>query len=299
MRIGETRYRWEFRLGPAETADDYNDTGRLHPLLTPWTKDIPAARLKIVRVAEYTFRAQVADRWRDRRVFLLGDAAHLTPPFIGQGLCAGLRDAANLTWKLSWVIGGVMPESALDTYEAERKPHARAMIRLADLVGTAMTEGGELGNFLRRALMPRLHRLPGVARFILDSETPALRRSSLVVRPRLRPAQAGRLCPNAPLDGGRRFDDAAAGRFALVTAREPTPAEHAAIERRGAVCIVAHAGTDLHRWLRRGRVHAAVVRPDGTVLRTGHDLTELWAALPDAAPKPRRSPTSNDGIRPG
>ena len=63
-----------------------------------------ADELRLVRAAEYTFRAQIADRWRDRHVFLLGDAAHLTPPFIGQGLCAGLRDAMNLSWKLAGVL---------------------------------------------------------------------------------------------------------------------------------------------------------------------------------------------------
>src|SRR6476619_282548 len=88
MRIGPTRYRWEFRLAAGETAEDYRDIALLHPLLAPWTGNLPVDRLEIGRVAEYTFRAQVADHWRDRRVFLLGDAAHLTPPFIGQGLCA-------------------------------------------------------------------------------------------------------------------------------------------------------------------------------------------------------------------
>ena len=140
MRVGDTRYRWEFRLGAGETADDYRDIARLHPLHRargPVTSR--STGCEIVRVAEYTFRAQLADRWRDRRVFLLGDAAHLTPPFIGQGMGAGLRDAANLAWKLAGVLAGRLPETVLDTYQAERKPHARALIRLAKLVGTAMT----------------------------------------------------------------------------------------------------------------------------------------------------------------
>ena len=84
-----------------------------------------------MRVAEYTFRAQIADRWRRGNVFLLGDAAHLTPPFIGQGMGAGLRDAMNLAWKLAGVLDGDLPPSVLDSYEQERKPHARQMIRLA------------------------------------------------------------------------------------------------------------------------------------------------------------------------
>lgn len=164
---------------------------RMHPLLAPWTRDIPVEALEVVRIAEYTFRARLADRWRDRRVFLLGDAAHLTPPFIGQGLCAGLRDAANLAWKLAGVLDDSLPSSVLDSYQAERKPHARAMIRLAKLIGTAMTQGSELGNLLRRIVVPRLCLLPGLSRRVLDSETPALRRSGLVVRPRVRRTLGG------------------------------------------------------------------------------------------------------------
>jgi 3-(3-hydroxy-phenyl)propionate hydroxylase len=286
MRIGDTRYRWEFRLGATETADDYRDLTRLHPLIAGWTKSTPLDQLHIVRVAEYTFRAQIADRWRDRRIFLLGDAAHLTPPFIGQGMGAGLRDAANLAWKLAAVLSGDLPEhlanTYLDTYEAERKPHARAMIRLAKLIGTVMTGGGELGKLTRRLVAPRLQHLPGVKDHVLDSRTPPLRRTTLVARPRLRRTSAGQLCPNTAVDAAHRFDDLAAGRFALVTTMAPTPAQECEIERRGAVVITAAPGSDLHRWLRRGRTRAALVRPDGTVQRTAsalapllHDLTPL------------------------
>src|SRR6185369_13493945 len=111
-----------------ETADDYRRIEQILPLLAPWTGAIAADRLELMRVTDYTFRAQVAERWRDRRVFLLGDAAHLTPPFIGQGMGAGLRDAMNVAWKLAGVLDGTLPETVLDTYEIERKHHARAMI---------------------------------------------------------------------------------------------------------------------------------------------------------------------------
>jgi 2-polyprenyl-6-methoxyphenol hydroxylase-like FAD-dependent oxidoreductase len=121
MRIGETRYRWEFRLRPGETAADYASIADLRPLIARWVKDAPTRDLELVRVAEYTFRAQLADRWRDRNIFILGDAAHLTPPFIGQGMGAGLRDAANLSWKLAGVLSGSLPPSVLDTYEQETK----------------------------------------------------------------------------------------------------------------------------------------------------------------------------------
>ncbi|MEW2418461.1 bifunctional 3-(3-hydroxy-phenyl)propionate/3-hydroxycinnamic acid hydroxylase [Streptomyces sp. NPDC046866] len=284
MRIAERRYRWEFQLLPDERADDYRDMSRLHPLIRPWTGNLPADELQLVRTAEYTFRAQIADHWRKQRIFLLGDAAHLTPPFIGQGMGAGLRDAANLAWKLAAVLDGRLPEHVLDSYEAERKPHARSMITLAKLVGTAMTAGGDTGSALRRLLAPRLHRLPGLSSRILDSRTPALHRSALVDRGRLGLGLAGRLCPNAPLSDGRRLDDLAAGRYALVTSAAATPALRSEVHDRGGVLVTAPPGTALHRWLRRGRTAAALVRPDGTVQRTAPDPKALCALLP--APRP-------------
>jgi 3-(3-hydroxy-phenyl)propionate hydroxylase len=131
--------------------------------------------------------------------------------------------------------------------------------------------------------VPRLHLLPGLKQQILSSETPALHRSALVARPRLRlpPSLAGTLCPNAVLDDGRRFDEVAAGRFAVVTCDEPDTTQRAEIARRGAVLLTARPGTTLYRWLQRGRARAAVVRPDGTVLRVGRRLRAICAALPD------------------
>ena len=109
MRIGPTRYRWEFRLLPGETADDFRSLEALKPLISPWTSRVDDDELELIRVTEYTFRAQIADRWRRGNIFLLGDAAHLTPPFIGQGMGAGVRDAMNLAWKLAGVIAGDLP----------------------------------------------------------------------------------------------------------------------------------------------------------------------------------------------
>ncbi|GAB4061028.1 bifunctional 3-(3-hydroxy-phenyl)propionate/3-hydroxycinnamic acid hydroxylase MhpA [Catellatospora paridis] len=285
MRIGTTRHRWEFQLTPGQTADDFRDMTRLHPLIARWTGDVPVDRLRIVRMAEYTFRAQVADRWRDRRVFLLGDAAHLTPPFIGQGMAAGLRDAMNLAWKLAAVLDGTLPEAVLHTYQTERAAHARSMIKLARLIGVVMTDSGPLGALLRSAVVPWLHVLPVIKKMTAGSQTPALRRSALVVRARLRRALAGHLCPNALLDDGRRFDDVAAGRFALVTSAEPSPAEQADIAGVEVVVVHAAPGSELHRWLRQGRAHTALIRPDGTVLSAGHSPSALVGQLRAFAPQ--------------
>ncbi|MEV5834160.1 bifunctional 3-(3-hydroxy-phenyl)propionate/3-hydroxycinnamic acid hydroxylase [Nocardia sp. NPDC052112] len=287
MRIGTTRYRWEFQLRPGETAAYFNDSTNLHPLIAPWTGNTPPDALRLVRVAEYTFRAQLADRWRCGRIFLLGDAAHLTPPFIGQGMGAGLRDAANLAWKLAGVLADNLPASVLDTYEIERKPHAHAMIRLAKFTGRAMTDGGELGNLLRRLIAPRLHRLPGFTELVTDGQTPPLHRSETVVAHRFYRGLAGKLVPNTLLDG-RRFDDIAAGRFAIITVVEPTPEQRREIEQRGGVIVIARPV--LRRWL--GRRHGALVRPDGTVQRTSRQLSDLIADLPGC-----KAPASDDYSR--
>ncbi|MBW0011351.1 MAG: bifunctional 3-(3-hydroxy-phenyl)propionate/3-hydroxycinnamic acid hydroxylase [Pseudonocardiales bacterium] len=293
MRVSTTHHRWEFRLLPGETADDYRCIDRLHRLIAPWTRGIGVDQLEIMRVAEYTFRAQVADRWRDRQVFLLGDAAHLTPPFIGQGMGAGMRDAMNLAWKLAGVLRGDLPGSVLETYQAERKPHVRTMIRRAELMGIAMTAGGEAGSLVRRVVAPRLQHLSGLRLPVWDfpTETPPLGRSDLAVRPPLRRTLAGRLCPNARLDEGRRFDDVAAGRFAVVTCTDPSAAQRAQVGQQGGALVVTPPGSELDRWLRRGRSTAAIVRPDATVLRAGRDLSALCAALP-ASSAHRATPVS-------
>jgi 3-(3-hydroxy-phenyl)propionate hydroxylase len=280
MRIGDSRYRWEFRLLPGESAADFSSLDALLPLIAPWVSGVPFGELELLRAAEYTFRAQLADRWRDRNVFLLGDAAHLTPPFIGQGLCAGLRDAMNLSWKLAAVLDGALPEDVLDSYEAERRPHARALIRLARLMGVLMTQGGRGGDLVRRLLAPRLHHVPGLRAKLLDSETPALHRSALVERPRWRRAVAGRLCPNAALADGRRLDETVGNRFAVITATRLTDSQRDTVTSRGAVVLDATAGTALHDWLTVNHTSAVLVRPDRTVMAAGRDVARICASTP-------------------
>ncbi|MGE5696525.1 MAG: bifunctional 3-(3-hydroxy-phenyl)propionate/3-hydroxycinnamic acid hydroxylase [Candidatus Sericytochromatia bacterium] len=280
MRIGDRRYRWEFRLLPDETADHYETMAALYPLIRPWVEGIAPEQLELLRVAEYTFRAQVADRWRRDNMFILGDAAHLTPPFIGQGLCAGLRDAMNLAWKVAGAVNGWLPDSALDSYEQERKPHARYMIRFALAMGAAMTAGGEAGNFLRRVVAPRLHLIPGVREKIVDSTTPALHGSALVVKARGRGQLAGSLCPNPVLADGQRLDTLVGPRFAVITKAALSPSQRDDLERRGAVLVPAHPGTELDLWLRNSRARAALVRPDKTVMRAGRDIDEILRAVP-------------------
>ena len=275
MRIGPARYRWEFQLLAGETADEFDTLGALQPLIAPWTDEVAITDLTLLRVTEYTFRAQIADRWRRGNIFILGDAAHLTPPFVGQGMGAGIRDAANLAWKIAGVHDGTLAADVLDSYEQERKPHAQQMIRLALGVGWAMTGGGNVGNAVRRVVLPRLRFLPGLRDRVVDSTTPPLRRSALVAKSGSR--LTGRLCPNMPLPEGNRLDDVLGTGFALITTRWPDAADEASLRHRGVTVLVAEPGTVLAAWLRRGRATVALVRPDRTVARAGRDLTALCA----------------------
>jgi 2-polyprenyl-6-methoxyphenol hydroxylase-like FAD-dependent oxidoreductase len=277
MRIGTARYRWEFRLLAGECADDFGTLTALRPLIRPWTAAVEDHELTLLRVTEYTFRAQVAERWSRGSIFILGDAAHLTPPFIGQGMGAGVRDAMNLAWKIAGVHHGVLAPDVLDTYEQERKPHTRSLIRLALNVGRAMTGGARVGNAARRLVLPRLRFVPGLRDKVVDSTTPALASSALVCRSRL----GGTLCPNPLLRDGQRLDDALGTGFALITSRRPGAADEAALRRRGVVVHITQPGDTLARWLRGGRATAALVRPDRTVMRAGRDVSALCAEAAD------------------
>jgi 3-(3-hydroxy-phenyl)propionate hydroxylase len=174
MRIGPDRYRWEFQLLDGETSADFERVPALRRLIGPWVRTVPDERLTVLKCGEYTFRARVARRWRADRVLLAGDAAHVTPPFIGQGMCAGLRDAHNLAWKVAAVLRGDAEPGLLDSYEAERKPHATVMIKRAKAMGQVMTGGGRVATLARRRLMPKVARSRFLGRIVLDSRTPAL-----------------------------------------------------------------------------------------------------------------------------
>ncbi|MFF2078085.1 bifunctional 3-(3-hydroxy-phenyl)propionate/3-hydroxycinnamic acid hydroxylase [Kitasatospora sp. NPDC058162] len=292
MRVGEDRYRWEFRLRDGDEP--------VRELVAPWLPPSWDGDFEVLRKAQYTFRARIADRWRRGRVFLLGDAAHLTPPFIGQGLCAGLRDAHNLTWKLAHVLGQGGDERLLDTYESERKPHARHLVRLAVLMGWAMTGGQDGAAALRRNVLATACRLPGLAAALGRDLSPRLTAGPLVRR-RLRGGLAGRHCPQPSIsvDGRRvRLDEYLGDSFTILTAADPAPSVRALAHALG-VQVVPVAGLDdgtLAAWLRGGRADAVLLRPDRVVLDVvpvgGHDFTDTagWAHLLHSTRSPRPLP---------
>ena len=137
-----TRRRWEFQLREGETREEMLEPSRIAELLKPWgTPD----QLHVDRAAVYRFHAAVADTFRRGNVFLVGDAAHQMPPFNGQGMCTGMRDADNLTWKLAHVANGLAGDALLDTYDSERRPHAAGQVEHSADAGrliNAIAEGG-------------------------------------------------------------------------------------------------------------------------------------------------------------
>ena len=262
MPVTGDRYRWEFRLRARESAADLAAPARLQALVAPFG----ATENEVLRAAEYVFRAQVADRWRDRRVLLAGDAAHLTPPFIGQALGLGLRDAHQLSWKLAQVLAGAAGGDLLDTYQAEREPHARALIRVALLLGGLMTGGGRAAALVRPAVVAAVRRIPAVAELGTSSRTPPLRRGPLVRRRgRAGRRLAGRLLPqpSVMLDGRScRLDDVlgdGAGRVELLgDGRLRVTADGRSVE------VTDPAGV-LPRWFRSAGARSVEVRPDRIV----------------------------------
>ncbi|MFD0524276.1 FAD-dependent monooxygenase [Paractinoplanes durhamensis] len=269
MRIGPDRYRFEIRLHDDESPDDFAGLAELRVLIDPWAGAVPDDQLEILRATEYTFRAGIADTWRDRRILIAGDAAHLTPPFIGQGMCAGLRDAMNLAWKLAAVIDGHASATLLDSYQAERRPHAETLIRLAVILGRAMTGGGAAAAVARRAILAVVRHVPGVAAKVLDATSPRL--EGPLVDKRLAGKARGTLLPLVRV-GPDLVDRLLGPGFAVVaiTGTDLPDRVH-----RVLVDPVHQLGV----WLEDLDASWALIRPDRTVHAVGRSTAALAPAL--------------------
>ncbi|MFN3767052.1 MAG: bifunctional 3-(3-hydroxy-phenyl)propionate/3-hydroxycinnamic acid hydroxylase [Ectopseudomonas guguanensis] len=161
------RERWEFMLQPGETRERMESPESIARLMAPW---IDARDLQIERKAVYRFHARCCERFSKGRVFLVGDAAHITPPFVGQGLVAGLRDVANLGWKLAWVLRGQASSAILESYDTERRPHAKAMIDMAKFMGRLVMPRNRLSAVLIHGLMRALALTPATRRYFEELE---------------------------------------------------------------------------------------------------------------------------------
>ena len=258
------RERWEFMLGPGETAEQMERDDEIAKLLAPWGDP---ADMCIERKAVYRFHARCCDSFRRGRVFLAGDAAHITPPFVGQGLVSGLRDAANLSWKLAWVLRGSAAPAVLDSYDVERRPHAKAMIDLARMLGQLVRPRYPLKAIFMHGLMRALRLVPPLRRFIDGMKLKPLHR----YREGLFLKDGERLCRGAWLPQG------------LV--RSPNGAYCLSDEALGDQLALVGFGVDPRRHLaRRGRRCVAgdrrKRRPDRDA-RTGHSPRRRRLGGPD------------------
>jgi 3-(3-hydroxy-phenyl)propionate hydroxylase len=155
--------RYEFMLHPHERDEDLLAPEMVRHLMETHEA---APQSRIVRTVVYTFHARLADRWREGRVLLAGDAAHLTPPFAGQGMNSGLRDANNLAWKLAAVTRGELGPGLLDSYERERRDHAWAMIEFALNIGRVLAPPNALAAWAIETLFRMLDYFPAARDYI-------------------------------------------------------------------------------------------------------------------------------------
>lgn len=158
--------RWEFMVFAHEDEQAIASPDSVRRLLAPYVADPQA--VEIVRARTYTHHSRVADRFVVGRVALVGDAAHLSPPWIGQGLNAGLRDVGNLAWKLAGIVQGRLQPSVLQSYHHERYRHAKAMIDLADIFGAMLMPTSRVKAWLRDCFFSAVRLMPGVKNYVLQ-----------------------------------------------------------------------------------------------------------------------------------
>ena len=224
----ERTRRFEFKLVEDETDEDLLDPAMVQRLLRTHGAD-PNATLR--RKVVYRFHARVAPRWAFNRGFLAGDAAHLTPPFAGQGMNSGIRDAHNLAWKLAAVLGGRAGPGLLDTYEQERKDHIWQMIHLALRMGRVMSPSSWLNGFLTQTGFLALNVWPPARDYVAQMKykpPPRFNAGFLIPDGKGRRTLVGRLLPQPMVRraNGQEalLDEVLGNRFALLL-RTVRPAE--------------------------------------------------------------------------
>jgi len=220
--------RFEFMLHDGEEDEAVLAPSHVEKLLRLYGSDDQAV---LKRKVVYTFHARMADRWRAGRVFLAGDAAHLMPPFAGQGMNSGVRDAHNLAWKLAAVVSGRLGESLLDTYESERRDHAAAMTQLAIRMGRVMMPRNRLAALAMQTFFRALALYPAARAYFAEMKykpKPRFHRGFLLPSKSARKESLlGRLFPQALVMTGAGvalLDDLLGDGFVLL-APPGTPAQ--------------------------------------------------------------------------
>src|SRR6476661_187557 len=299
--------RWELKILPHEKPEEFQDDARVREVLAGFV-DIDA--IELWRSAVYRFHALVAAQWNRNRIFLLGDCAHQMPPFLGQGMCAGIRDAANLIWKLLLVEKAGASPAVLSTYQDERKTHVQNVVTQAKelglIIGELDVEAANRRDARLRAERvsgePVRHRLiPPLTRGLLDRDQrgePTRAAGSLFPQPRVETSD-GRIAlmddilpPVFPVISGSADPQAALGEREsallrrLGALRVVLRSIDAGPDAPGQDVITLRAKDDLFAsWLVETGATAAVIRPDRYVYGvagTASQLTQLIRSLEDA-----------------
>lgn len=288
--------RWEIKLLPGEEPEGFGTPDNVLAVLKDFTD---VSRIDIWRSAVYRFHALLGETWSTGRIFLMGDAVHQTPPFLGQGLCAGIRDASNLAWKLAMVLGGQAHASLLDSYETERKPHVRAVVALAKEFGEIIGEL-DLEAAKARDLRLRTELTAGTAETVRQKFIPDLKDGIIAAGSNA----AGTLFPQpqvrSPSGAIERLDDVVPPGFTIFTATAETmnwlsqksAADWSAIGGNRVIVtsdgephngVVQFQETDrlFSNWLAANGIEAVVVRPDHYVYGGAETPEELNGLVSD------------------
>jgi 3-(3-hydroxy-phenyl)propionate hydroxylase len=250
--------RWEFMLLPGEDDQQMMTPEKVGELVGAWMKDVPH---KIVRAATYRFHGLVAEQWQVGNVFLAGDAAHQTPPFFGQGMCHGLRDIANLAWKMAAIIHDHASPDILVTYQPERDPHVRGVIGAAVAAGRYICELDPAKAAARDAEMVARAAAQAGQHQTAHDLIPAIS-TGIILRGS---PSAGERFIQPVLEDGRKLDDLTGDGWRLFV-------KGAAAGEAGVTTVDANQlpdGGAVLAWLASRDVQAVLVRPDHYVFGTG------------------------------
>ena len=304
LRLPYGLRRWEFMLFPGEDGEQMLAPDKVRELLGRHVEH--PERLNVIRARVYTHNSRVAGSFVAGRVCLAGDAAHITPPWIGQGLNAGIRDAFNIAWKLAWILHGRMKPDLLSSYHDERHAHSRAMIDLADTFGALLSQRRRWLAWLRDRFFLAMRHVPTVREYVLQMKFKPMPRFTRGVvlepeDPRARQC-VGRMFPQpwVEREPGRaeRLDDIVGARFALLSWRCDALAEapealradlaalgcehyvglrsrssgtEAALSPRAttSACVIEDLENSLHFWFQARGVDWVLIRPDRFVAAAG------------------------------
>ncbi|MFJ9371390.1 bifunctional 3-(3-hydroxy-phenyl)propionate/3-hydroxycinnamic acid hydroxylase [Nocardia sp. NPDC101769] len=295
-------HRWEFPVRDDEDESELITDGAIWRVLND--QGIDDTQVKILRATVYSHHVRFADRWRVGRVFLAGDAAHAMPPWIGQGMSAGVRDVANLCWKLGAVLDGGLPESILETYQTERLPHVREVTDRAVKVGRLITQHHPALAALRDRFFRIAMRVPGVPEWLRDHRwiPDAFHPHGLLATPTaIKSTAAGWLIPQPwVLDakGNReRLDDVLGARWTILhlgTADSWPGWRNAGVPAvrlappgsTPASGTVVDLDATLLRWMRAKGATVLALRPDSVVYATAGPHTNLAPPPPGLTARP-------------